>query len=183
MKQPSQDRRTQRTQGALRGAFIDLVLDVGYEAISVADIVQKANIGRSTFYQHYSGKLEVLEDTMKYPSRHLADIVGADPAPDDVVPILLHFWDQRQRNRPFFSDPVRGVWMRVLAGMIEPRLAAMARGTRPLVPLPLAALQIAQAQMGLVIGWLAGRSAAKPIDMARALVRTTQALTAALLER
>ena len=183
MKQPSKDRRIQRTREALRNAFVTLVLDVGYEAISVADIVASANVGRSTFYHHYAGKLEVLQETMQHPSSHLAAIVGADPESQDVVPILLHFWNQRQRNRHFFHDPIRGVWMRVLASMIEARLATLARGTRPLVPLPLAAQQIAEAQLGLVIGWLAGRSAVKPINAACALVRTTHALTNALLER
>ena len=179
MKQLSLDRRTQRTQGAIRGAFVDLVLELGYEAISVADIVQKANVGRSTFYQHYSGKLEVLQATLEHPSRFIADIVTVNSAPEEVVPVLLHFWNQRQRNRPFFNDPIRNVWIGVLAGMIEKRLRSE-RGACPLVPLPLAALQIAEAQVGLIIGWLRGRSAIKPIELAHALIRTTHALTVVL---
>lgn len=183
MKSRPPDRRTQRTREALRGAFVRLVLERGYESVGVTDITEAANLGRSTFYQHYSGKLALLQDTMQTQMRHLAAIVGADPAPEALVPLLLHFWEQRRRNRPFFLEPIRGVSARVTAKLIEPRLAKLLHDARPLIPLPLAALQIAEAQLGLIIGWLTGRGAAKPIDMAKALVRTTHALTTALRER
>lgn len=183
MKSRSPDRRTQRTREALRGAFVRLVLEKGYESFGVADITEAANVGRSTFYQHYSGKLAMLKESIQTPSRHLAAIVGADPAPESLVPLLLHFWEQRRRNRVFFSEPVRGVWARVTAKLIEPRLEKLTRGARPLLPLPLAALQIAEAQLGLIVGWLTGRSAVNPRDMAEALIRTTHALSTALAER
>jgi AcrR family transcriptional regulator len=183
MKSRPPDRRTQRTREALRGAFVRLVLEKGYGSFSVTDITEAANVGRSTFYQHYSGKLAMLQDAVQTQSRHLAAIVDADPAPETLVPLLLHFWEQRRRNRPFFSEPIRGVWAQVTAKLIEPRLAKLVRDARPLIPLPLAALQIAETQLGLIIGWLTGRNAAKPIELAKALVRTTHALTMALLER
>ena len=183
MKSRLPDRRTRKTREALRGAFVRLVLTKGYGSLGVTDITEAANVGRSTFYQHYSGKLALLQDTIQMQSRHLAAIVGADPEPESLVPLLLHFWEQRRRNRPFFSEPVRGLWGRVTAKLIEPRLANLLRDARPLTPVPLAALQIAETQLGLIVGWLTGRSAMKPIDLATALVRTTHALTDALLER
>jgi AcrR family transcriptional regulator len=183
MKSRSQDRRSQRTREALRGAFVRLTLERGYESFGVADITEAANIGRSTFYQHYSGKLALLQDSLETLSRHLVALVGADPAPETLVPLLLPFREQRQRNRIFFSGPARSVWARVIARLVEPRLAKMARGAVPLVPLPLAALQIAEAQLSLIAGWLTGRSAVKPADMAKALIRTSHALTTALLGR
>jgi len=182
MKSKPSDRRGQRTREALRRAFVRLVLERGYESLAVTDITEAADVGRSTFYQHYSGKLALLQDTMQTQSRHLAAIVGAAPAPESLVPLLLHFWEQRRRNRPFFSEPIRGIWVRVTAKLIEARLAKLMRDARPLIPLPLAALQIAETQLGLIIGWLAGRNAAKPIDIAKTLMRTTHALTAALVE-
>ena len=183
MKSRPPDRRTQRTREALRSAFVRLVLEKGYESFGVADIAEAANVGRSTFYQHYSGKLAMLKESIQTPSRHLAAIVGDNPAPEALVPLLLHFWEQRRHNRVFFSEPVRGVWARVTAKLIEPRFAKLVRGARPLIPLPLAALQIAEAQLGLIVGWLTGRGSVKPIDLAKALVHTTQALTTALLDR
>lgn len=59
------DRRVDRTRAALRGALVGLILDKGYEDISVQDIVERANIGRSTFYMHYSGKDAVFSDSFR----------------------------------------------------------------------------------------------------------------------
>ena len=54
------DRRVRRTQEALREALVSLILEKGYEAITVGDIVDLANVGRSTFYAHFTDKDELL---------------------------------------------------------------------------------------------------------------------------
>ncbi len=59
------DRRVERTRQALRAALIGLILDKGYEAISVMDIAERANVGRSTFYMHYSTKDAVFSDSFR----------------------------------------------------------------------------------------------------------------------
>jgi len=59
------DRRVERTRQALRAALIGLILDKGYEAISVMDIAERANVGRSTFYMHYSTKDSVFSDSFR----------------------------------------------------------------------------------------------------------------------
>jgi AcrR family transcriptional regulator len=55
-----EDRRTQRTQQALMEALLDLLKVKHYDAISVKEIIEKANVGRSTFYAHYQTKDELL---------------------------------------------------------------------------------------------------------------------------
>ncbi len=60
-----EDRRIQRTKQALQRALIDLILDKGYEDINVQNIVDRANIGRSTFYTHYSTKDAVFFDSFR----------------------------------------------------------------------------------------------------------------------
>ncbi|MGZ3305135.1 MAG: TetR/AcrR family transcriptional regulator [Asticcacaulis sp.] len=50
------DRRVVRTRATLHQTLLSLILERGYEAISVQDICDKADIGRSTFYAHYTGK-------------------------------------------------------------------------------------------------------------------------------
>ena len=50
------DRRIARTQASLQHALISLILKNGYEAITVEDICDSANVGRSTFYSHYTSK-------------------------------------------------------------------------------------------------------------------------------
>lgn len=50
------DRRIARTRGTLQHALTSLILEKGYEAITVEDICEAANVGRSTFYAHYTSK-------------------------------------------------------------------------------------------------------------------------------
>src|SRR5512141_2904590 len=58
--QPKIDRRVQRTQQLLREALVALILEKGYDAITVQDILDLANMGRSTFYAHYRDKEDLL---------------------------------------------------------------------------------------------------------------------------
>ena len=53
------DRRVQRTRELLQKALIELIKERGYDAISIQDIVEHANVGRTTFYLHYSSKEEL----------------------------------------------------------------------------------------------------------------------------
>ncbi len=52
----SLDRRIPRTRAMLQHALNSLILKKGYEAITVQDICDAANVGRSTFYAHYTSK-------------------------------------------------------------------------------------------------------------------------------
>ena len=50
------DRRVVRTKELLHQALMSLVLDKGYEDVTVAEVCDAANVGRSTFYAHFTGK-------------------------------------------------------------------------------------------------------------------------------
>jgi AcrR family transcriptional regulator len=54
------DRRTVRSRRALHEALIALILRKGYDAVTVQDIIDEADVGRSTFYAHYTGKEDLL---------------------------------------------------------------------------------------------------------------------------
>lgn len=54
------DRRVQRTREALQRALVELILERGYEVITVQEIIDRANVGRSTFYAHYLDKQQLL---------------------------------------------------------------------------------------------------------------------------
>jgi AcrR family transcriptional regulator len=51
-----QDRRSQRTRHLLGEALVALIREKDYNTITVSDIIERANIGRSTFYAHYRDK-------------------------------------------------------------------------------------------------------------------------------
>lgn len=54
------DRRVQRTRRQLREALITLILERGWDAVSVRDVCEKADVGRSTFYVHFADKENLL---------------------------------------------------------------------------------------------------------------------------
>ena len=177
------DRRIERTRNALMTAFVELVLSEGYETVTVDGVAARANVGRSTFYLHYTRKEDILKQSLTRPSSVLAILIGHDLAASALVPILNHFAEQRRTNRVFFVEPIRPLWVKCLAQMIEPRLAQLARHGRgrPVMSLPLIALQLAEAEIGLITAWLTAKPLAKPETIAEALVASTRAMTGALL--
>ena len=59
-KKPVIDRRSARTRRLLHQALLSLILENDYEAITVQDIIDRADVGRATFYAHYAGKDDLL---------------------------------------------------------------------------------------------------------------------------
>jgi AcrR family transcriptional regulator len=54
------DRRVRRTRELLRNALTSLIVEKGYEHVTVQDICDRADVGRSTFYAHFRDKEELL---------------------------------------------------------------------------------------------------------------------------
>ncbi len=54
------DRRIERTRQLIREALVSLILEKGYEKVTIQDIIDRANVGRSTFYVHYRDKDDLL---------------------------------------------------------------------------------------------------------------------------
>ncbi len=72
------DRRVRRTQKLLQDALTALILEKGYAAITVQDILDRANLGRSTFYVHYRDK----DDLMVSQFEQLKEMFEAFDAQD-----------------------------------------------------------------------------------------------------
>jgi AcrR family transcriptional regulator len=60
MAEEATDRRVRRTRQLLREALMELTLERGYDHITVQDILDRADVGRSTFYAHYRDKDDLL---------------------------------------------------------------------------------------------------------------------------
>jgi AcrR family transcriptional regulator len=54
------DRRVLRTRRLLREALIDLIIERGWDNLSVQDVCDRADVGRSTFYTHFGDMEELL---------------------------------------------------------------------------------------------------------------------------
>lgn len=57
------DPRVRRTRKLLKSAFIELMMEKGFEAMTVQDIAERAEINRATFYAHFADKYD-LHDSM-----------------------------------------------------------------------------------------------------------------------
>lgn len=55
-----EDRRIRRTKYLLKKAVIELVLEQGFENIRVQDIIERADVGRTSFYAHFKSKEDLL---------------------------------------------------------------------------------------------------------------------------
>ena len=54
------DRRVERTRQSLQNALSELILEKGYEKTTVQDVIDRANVGRSTFYAHFESLEQLL---------------------------------------------------------------------------------------------------------------------------
>jgi len=86
------DRRTSRTRRSLSHALIALILEKPYDEITVQEVIDRANVGRSTFYAHFRDK----EDLFLSGWEHLLDA-------------FVHDTDWKNFNSPRFM-PIDGLF-------------------------------------------------------------------------
>ena len=94
------DRRVRRTRASLQRALIELVAEQDLSEIGVADVVDRADVSRSTFYDHYQDVHELAEAACaSMIDDLLASLTTVDPAPakpsdprEDPSPALTAFF-------------------------------------------------------------------------------------------
>ena len=59
------DPRVKRTRSLLEQAFMEVVTEKGFQAVSVQDITEKAGVNRATFYAHFPDKYALLDYTVR----------------------------------------------------------------------------------------------------------------------
>lgn len=173
-----EDRRVRRTRESLRQAFNALVLEGGRGDIRVADIVARADIGRSTFYDHYRSADELHMEALSAPLSILADAVTGSGDRERLEWLLAHFWKNRARARETLTGADRDKVVRLLTGQIAERLEAI--GDRYRLPLPLAALQLAELSLAPVRGWVMALAPADAGQLAESLIATAAGVREAL---
>ncbi len=82
------DRRIERTRKLLSEALYELIIEKGYDAITVQQIIDRANVARSSFYAHFRDKDDLLLDGFR---RDLSEPIGgglfaAEPDTPDNYP-------------------------------------------------------------------------------------------------
>lgn len=105
MTQPdSKDRRVRRTQRILHEALISLILDQGYERLTVQDILDRADVGRSTFYSHYRDKDDLLLSSfaaMREELRRELDSMRPGHVADPARPAAIIFEHAYRHRRVY----------------------------------------------------------------------------------
>ena len=96
---PRRSQRVERTQQALLASLLELIVEKGYDRTTVEDVLRRADVGRTAFYDHFENKQDLL-------LRRFAAIpwirggagVGGDGAavPFDVTFLFAHIADQRE---------------------------------------------------------------------------------------
>lgn len=180
------DRRVQRTRRRLQKALIGLIGERDYDAITVQDIVDRANVGRTTFYLHYSNKDEL------FVSCHEAIVSGfqslhslsreemlSPEAPPGMISAYRHLDEARAMLNPIFQGPDSLlIWRRIRdrsAQQIEATLRIAFAETDSTVPLDVLANYLAGAQLALVQWWLEKRRPHTAEELAQAFHRLQRA--------
>ena len=95
------DRRIQRTRQLLQDALIALILEKGFEAVTVQDVIDRANIGRSTFYAHFQDKedlfLSGFENLRNQFEQHLLGQSPVDQNPWVLSLLMFQHAQEYQR--------------------------------------------------------------------------------------
>ena len=98
------DRRQRKTREAIFHAFTELLSEKDFSQITVGQIIDKADVGRATFYAHFETKEFLLKEfcrelfchifdtaSQDHAHRHIFDCEGADS-------VFLHLYQHFQKN-------------------------------------------------------------------------------------
>lgn len=175
MTDHSRDRRTAKTISALRSALIELMMEKHYDSITVQDIIDRANVGRSTFYSHFRDKEDLLVGDWKRFFQVIADHTNITAAENENVapiePVFVHLKDMHALYRALVrsgkTDRLFSVGIDYLAQKLEEKIRQTADissiGVRPEFFAHLLSLQI----FGTLKWWLDRDMPHTPAEMSQ----------------
>ena len=183
------DRRVQRTRELLQKALIDLIGVKGYDAITIQDIVDRANIGRTTFYLHYNSKDELfischeamVSKFLIAPLHPLSrEELLAPDAPQGLKSAYQHLEDSRAMLFAIFQGKDSLLIMRQIrdwnAREIETNLRTVFSQAESTIPLDVLANYLAGAQIALMHWWLEKRQPHTLANLAQTFHRLQRAV-------
>jgi len=171
---PQQDRRSQRTQRTLLDALIELLKVKHYDAISVKDIIEKANVGRSTFYAHYQTKDDLLKGGFERVLDLLLEQVVFDETSLNLTLDTTPFFRHAQGHAELFRTLAWGSGFEVitmqgqaaLGEKFQQRFSQLVSAERqPAVPLSALSHSLAGSLLILLKWWLENDMPGSPESM------------------
>lgn len=162
-KKGTADRRVQKTQQSLRNALIELILEKHYDTISVQNIIDRANVGRSTFYLHFRDK----EDLFRGDWQRLLEYFVGQITPENlqtgrifpVRELYEHLKDFHRLYRALVKsgkiDRLFGYGQKYLAERIEIKINDdFSFETQQAIPIPILANYLASEVFSQLKWWL-----------------------------
>jgi AcrR family transcriptional regulator len=183
------DRRIERTRRALRDALLALITEKGYDAVTVEDITERANLGRATFYLHYRDKEEVLLEQFIELARDrvrlLSEIplAGWDEERNPIyLPLLLVFENAAQNAAIYrvvlqgegaarITARIRDIIVGVLSELLQRPGDNAHLAINPQAPIDFLANYLAGALIGSIAWWLEQSEPPAPEAMTRLFQR------------
>ena len=161
----SKDRRIRRTHKLLHEALLELVLEKPYQDITVQDIIDRANVGRSTFYAHYLDKDHLLksgfENLQEIFEKLALQPPGQNASEFDTVMFLFHHVERfhpiykalmSKRGAEWITQEVQNLVTNMLRCHLQARLESRASPGK--IPLEVIVQYRSGALMGLIKWWL-----------------------------
>ena len=146
----------QTTRRRLLDSFNSLVLDGAEGKITVAHIVQKAGVGRSTFYDHYSSADDIHQQAIFAPMTILADSILGVGERAHLVGLMDHFQEYRQRARQTLCGGEGEKVEQLLVEILDARLGQPGHTSDLRQKNKIAAIELAVVPMALIRAWLNG---------------------------
>ena len=161
----NEDRRVRRTRRSLQRALVALITERGYEKVTVQDVLDRADVGRSTFYAHYRDKdalfASCFDDLRADLERELA-AMGHDAPTDPTSPMGLLF-GHAHRNQIVY----RAVGVAHLRPLIYESLRDHLAENGVGLPVEIVAEYHASAIIGVLGWWVRAGFPHGPDEMAR----------------
>lgn len=178
------DRRIPRTRAMLQHALNSLIMKKGYEAITIKDICDAANVGRSTFYAHYTSKDDLKRSGLEPSRRLLVDRqTEALAKPGDIrdrsfgfsLAMFEHARDHRDHYRALVGGRggtvSLGTIRQILSDRVRDELAATVdKNSADAVPREIVVQYVVGAYMAVLTWWL-DRGAKLPPQQIDAMFR------------
>ena len=156
------DRRTRRTRQLLRRALLLLLKEKRYEEISVQDIIERADVARSTFYLHYVDKDDLLTGGQGIFAENLGQQMTAHSDGHGAAALSARMWfyhvqAQAEILKVIARDPALELAMKTLRGIIrrsvEAGMQSHASTENTGVPLPVIVDYLTDTMMTLIQWW------------------------------
>lgn len=178
------DRRVNRTRRLLRQSLMALVVEKGYDSVTIEDITERAELGRTTFYLHYRDKEELLLESIDTIADELTEkiyheIEQQEPdiqSPNRFRPIVFVF-QHACDNRMLYQIILRGEGSTVAASRIRKiifnaalmffnvQLDPAIKSTLSDTQMELFAAYFSSSLLGFLTWWLEAESAYNPEEM------------------